>query len=182
MLIAGGKPYNNQQFKDHMNRHYYPVSAMQKSVEVLRASSQIDLATMEFGDYQSILSPLDKWPGDTGEKWVRSKEFARRGLASQPNNTPLSADEPSVVPLTKCGLLDASVRKCFNSTPPIPMQVDIQEQPKDSANATQHDIRLVWTYGSDGIPTLLKLTMVCPYGSRHDAEAKTEKVLAEVGD
>src|SRR5882757_4474142 len=182
MLIAGGKPYNNQQFKDHMNRHYYPLSAMQSSVEVLKASNQIDIATMEFGDYQSILTPLDKWPGDLGSKWERSKQYARAGLASQPNNTPLSADEPSVVPLTKCGLLDASVRKCFNSTPPIPMQIDVQEQPKDSPNATQHDIKLVWTYGSDGIPTLLRLTMVCPYGSRHDAEAKAEKVLAEVGD
>jgi len=62
MLIAGGKPYNNQQFKDQMNRHYYPLSAMQSSVEVLKASNQIDITTMEFGDYQSILSPLDKWP------------------------------------------------------------------------------------------------------------------------
>ena len=66
MLIAGGKPYNNQQFKDQMNRHYYPLSAMQKSVEVLKAS-RLDLSTMEFGDYQSILTPLDKWPGDLGE-------------------------------------------------------------------------------------------------------------------
>jgi hypothetical protein len=60
------------------------------------------------------------------------------------------------------------------------MQVDIQEQPQDAPNAAQHDIRLVWTYGSDGIPTLLKLTMVCPYGSgRDDAEPRTQKVLAE---
>jgi len=35
---------------------------------VLKASDQIDIATMEFGDYQSILSPLDKWPGDLGEE------------------------------------------------------------------------------------------------------------------
>jgi len=47
-----------------------------------------------------------------------------------------------VVPLTKCGLLDASVRKCFNSDAADPMKIDVQEQPKDSPNATQHDIRL----------------------------------------
>jgi hypothetical protein len=180
MLIAGGRPYNNQQFKDHMNRLYYPLSAMQKSVEILKESNQLDLSTMEFGDYQSVLSPLDRWPGDTGKKWLKSKDYARAGLASQPNSAPLSADEPSVMPLTKCGLLDASVRKCFNSEPPIPMQVDIQEQGQDAPNAAQHDIRLVWTYGSDGIPTLLRLTMVCPYGSgRDDAEPRPQKVLAE---
>ena len=181
MLIAGGKPYNNQQFKDHMNSLYYPLSAMQRSVERLKSSS-LDLATMEFGDYQPILSPLDQWPGDLGSKWERSKEYARAGLATQPNHTPLSADEPSVVPLTKLGLLDASVRKCFNSTPPIPMQIDVQEQPKDSPDAARHDIKLIWTYGSDGVPTLLRLTMVCPYGSRHDTEARSERVLAEVTD
>lgn len=88
-----------------------------------------------------------------------------------------------MVPLTKLGLLDATVRKCFNSEPPIPMQVDIQEQPQDSPNAAQHDIRLVWTYGSDGIPTLLRFTMICPYasGSRDDTEVRTQKVLAEIG-
>lgn len=172
------KPYNNQQFKDHMNSLYYPLSAMQRSVEILK--SKLDLSTLKFGDYQSILSPLDRWPGDTGEKWMKSKEYARRGLASQINSAPLAADEPDVVPLTKCDLLDASVRKCFNSQPPIPMKIDVQEQPEHSPNATQHDIRLVWTYGDDGVPTLLRLTMVCPYGSGRDkAAVQTKKVLED---
>ena len=42
MLIAGGKPYNNQQFKDHMNRHYYPLSAMQKSVEAATRAAKLE--------------------------------------------------------------------------------------------------------------------------------------------
>ena len=179
-----GKPYNNQKFKDHINSFYYPLSAMQKSVEILKQSNQLDLATMKFGDYQPILSPLDNWPGETGRRWVKSKDHARAGLAKQYNNTPLSADESAVVPLTKCDLLDASVRKCFNSQPPIPMQIDVQEQPQDSPSAAQHDIKLVWTYGSDGIPTLLRLTMVCPYGSvaQGSSEVRTQKVLAEVSE
>ncbi len=184
MLIAGNKPFGNEQFKSHINGHYYPLRAMQASVDALKASNRIDLATMEWGEYQPILSPLDQWPGNIGEKWMRSKNYARAGLFSQPNNTPLSADEPSVVPLTKCGLLDAAVRKCFNSQPPIPMQIDVQEQPQASPHAAQHDIRLNWTYGTDGIPTLLRLTMVCPYsaGARDEAVRPAQKVLAEVGE
>ena len=36
---------------------------------------------------------------------MKSKDHARAGLAKQYNNTPLSADESAVVPLTKCDLL-----------------------------------------------------------------------------
>ena len=71
----------------------------------------------------------------------------------------------SVIPLTRCALLDASVRKCFNSEPPIPMKTNIiTHQPSDHY-ADRHEIRLEWEYGDgDGkAPTLLNLTMVCPY-------------------
>jgi hypothetical protein len=182
MLMAGGRTYKNDQFKNLMNRNYYPLSAMQASVDKLKASRQIDITTMEYGEYQPILTPLDQWPNGSGADWEKSKNHARAGLASQPNNLPVSADEPSVVPLTKLGLLDATLRKCFNSTPPIPMQIDVQEQPHDSPNAAQHDIKLVWTYGTDGIPTMLRFTMICPYGARSkdDTAAQARKALAEV--
>jgi hypothetical protein len=164
-VIFGGRVYNNQQFKDHMNSYYYPLSNMQRSVEKLKGSGQIDLKTMQWGQYQPILSPLDQWPGNTGMQWIKSKDEAREGLSTQANTRALSPDEPGVVPETKCDLLDAAVRKCFNSTPPIPMIIDVMEQAKDSASADQHDIHLDWEYGKDRIPTLLRLTMVCPFGS-----------------
>jgi hypothetical protein len=164
--IFGGSVYNNQQFKDHMNSHYYPLDNMQKSVDLLKASNQIDIATMEFGQYQPILSPLDVWPGGKGKFWMREMGFARQQLSAQPNDTPLSSDEPDVVPLTKCALLDASVRKCFNSQPPIPMLIDVMQKQQDDPNPDQHDIGLVWEFGKDGtdeVPSLLRLTMVCPF-------------------
>lgn len=164
--IFGAGVFNNQQFKDHMNSHYYPLDKMKKSVEKLKASNQIDIETMEFGQYQPVLSPLDVWPDGKGKFWMREMGRARMQLSAQPNNTPLSNDEPDVIPLTRCALLDASVRKCFNSQPPIPMLIDVMQKPEDAPNPDQHDIRLVWEYAKDGkdkVPTLLRLTMVCPF-------------------
>jgi hypothetical protein len=45
--IFGGSVFNNQQFKDHMNSHYHPLENMKKSVEKLKASDRIDIATLE---------------------------------------------------------------------------------------------------------------------------------------
>src|SRR5260370_38317774 len=97
--IFGGSVYNNQQFKDHMNSHYYPLDNMQKSVDLLKASNQIDIATMEFGQYQPILSPLDVWPGGKAKFWMREMGFARQQLSLKPNATRLSTDEPDSIPL-----------------------------------------------------------------------------------
>src|SRR5258708_26080293 len=83
------------------------------------------------------LTPLDKWPGDLGSKWERSKQYARAG---DRKSTRLNSSHQIISYAVFClkkNLLDASVRKCFNSTPPIPMQIDVQEQPKDSPKATQ---------------------------------------------
>ena len=89
---------------------------------------------------------------------------ARVQLTAQANSKPLSKDQPDVVPLTKCALLDASVRKCFNSDPPICMQVNVTQKAKDAPDPSLHDILLEWEYGTgSNVPTLLNLTMVCPY-------------------
>src|SRR5258708_22490728 len=82
------------------SRHYYPLSAMQKSVEVLKAS-RLDLSTMEFGDYQSILTPHHKCTRVHSSQQIMSYAYFCSRLNIQPNNTPLSAHEPSVVPLTQ---------------------------------------------------------------------------------
>lgn len=164
----GGRVYNDPKFKDLMNVLYYPLDNMRKSVEILKsASDQIDIQTMEFGQYQSILSSKQQWPNGGGAAWIKEIGNSRVSLTSQPNTTPLSNDQPDVVPLTKCALLDASIRKCFNSEPPICMKIDVTEQSETAANASQHDIKLVWEYGNAGskTPTMLNLTMVCPYKS-----------------
>ncbi|WP_291860403.1 hypothetical protein [Bradyrhizobium sp.] len=161
--ILGGRIYDNPAFKDEMNSHYTP-EKMSDSVEKLRASNLIDLETMEFGQYQPILSQSDQWPNEGGRLWRREVGRARLQLTAQPSNVPLSKDEPGVIPLTKCALLDACVRKCFNSVPPIPMQIDVKQQRDDAPNRDTHDILLEWDYGKTGDkPTLLRLTMVCPY-------------------
>lgn len=160
-----GRVYNGQPFKDLMNSNYYPLENMRKSVEILKASEHIDIKTLEYGQYHLILTPAEKWPNGSAKHWHKEKGRARVQLTAQPNTTPLSADEPNVVPLTKCALLDASVRKCFNSEPPIPMKTNIIQHDKSAPNAHQHEIRLEWEYknGQDKAPTLLNLTMVCPH-------------------
>jgi hypothetical protein len=162
MKFLGGAVLNNQPFKDYMNSLYYPLANMQRSVDALKASKQINLTTMEWGEYQQILAPLDRWPAPAGQHWIRLKNAARADLSVQANTASLSKDEP-VVPPTKCALLDAAVRKCFNSTPPIPMFIEIMDKPVDAQNANLHDITLTWVYGKDGIPTLLEFTMHCPF-------------------
>ncbi|MET0675299.1 MAG: hypothetical protein ABW175_05825 [Bradyrhizobium sp.] len=164
--ILGGAIFNDPTYKDHINRFYYPLDAMKRSVATLKAASdRIDIATMEFGQYQPVLSPLQSWPEGKGKHWWREMGRARIDLTAQASSMSLSNDEPDVKPPTKCALLDAAIRKCFNSQPdPIPMLIDVEEQPHDSPNANTHDIRVVWEYGGSGsVPTLLRLTMVCPF-------------------
>jgi hypothetical protein len=165
ILIFGGRIYNDPAYKDYINRFYYPLENMKNSVAMLKASGHIDIATMEFGQYQPILSALHTWPLGKGKYWWREVGRARMDLTAQVNTAQLSLDEPNVTPLTKCALLDAAVRKCFNAEPdPIPMFIDVEEQQKDSPHANTHDIRIVWEYAKGGnIPTLLRVTMVCPF-------------------
>jgi hypothetical protein len=163
-----GAIYDNEQFKRLMNQNYYPLENMKRSVEILKASDQIDIRTMEWGQYQSILSPRDKWPNGSGKAWLRAAGEARIQLAAQPNTAALSRDERVVVPPNKCALLDASIRKCFNSEPPIPIWMDTTQHQADDACPDQHEISLIWEYanGEDKAPTLLRLTMICPNLSR----------------
>jgi hypothetical protein len=162
-MMMGGRVYETAKFKQAMDSRYYPLDSMKQSVAILKDSQNIDIETMEFGQYQLILAPQEVSPnGPKG--WLKNVGFARLQLAAQPNTTPLSKDQPDVIPLTKCALLDASIRKCFNSDPAICMQVNVTQKAKDSPNPDQHDILLEWEYGTgSNVPTLLNLTMVCPY-------------------
>jgi hypothetical protein len=160
----GSRPYRGKPFRDLMNSNYYPLANMKKSVAKLKASKDIDLPTLEYGQYHLILTPASKWPEGSAEHWHKEKGRARVDLSAQLNTVPLSKDEPGVIPLTRCDLLDACVRKCFNSEPPIPMKTNIIAHAPGDAYADRHEIRLEWDYkkGSDK-PTLLHLTMVCPH-------------------
>ena len=158
----GGRVYDTQQFKDSMNSHYYPLDNMKKTVEFLKNREDIDIATIQYGQYQAILAP--EAINVNGPKfWLREMGLARAQLTAQPNTRPLSKDEPTVVPLTKCALLDASIRKCFNSVPPIPMKIDVRQKAKDAPSPDQHDVELVWDYGAGNVPILLHFTMICPF-------------------
>lgn len=162
-MMMGGKTYETDQFKRAMDSNYYPLENMKQSVLKLKNSENIDIQTMEFGQYQPILAPVEINP--TGPKaWLKNVGFARVQLTAQRNTQPLSKDQPDVIPLTKCALMDASVRKCFNSDPPICMQVNVTQKAKDSPDPDLHDIVLEWEYAAgSNVPTLLNLTMVCPY-------------------
>jgi hypothetical protein len=164
-MMMGGRVYESGDFKKAMDSHYYPLENMKRSVEILTKSQNIDIATMEYGQYQPILAPAEINPNGP-KAWLKHMGFARVQLTALPNAQPLSMDEPDVVPLTKCALLDASVRKCFNSSPPICMQVNVTQKGRNSADPDLHDILLEWEYApGSNVPTLLNLTMVCPYAA-----------------
>jgi hypothetical protein len=162
----GGMCFNNRGFKDFMNNFYNPAENMKRTVDFLKAKN-LDLTTIEWGDYQPILAQPQSWPTlcppDHPWSWADFKDWARADLSAEVNSAPLSQDEPDVIPPTKCALLDAAVRKCFNSIPPIPIKLDITDKLQGSPNADKHAIDLVWDYGKGGIPTLLNFTLFCPY-------------------
>jgi hypothetical protein len=160
-MMMGAKVYETASFKTAMDSHYYPLESMKNSVSILKNSANIDIGTMEFGQYQPILAPQQINP--SGPKtWLQNVGLARIQLNAQPNDQQVSKDDPAV-PLTKCARLDACVRKCFNSDPPICMQVNVTQKAKDARDPTLHDIILEWEYAAGGnVPTLLNLTMVCP--------------------
>jgi hypothetical protein len=160
-MMMGAKVYETASFKQAMDSNYYPLESMKKSVDTLTNSPNIDIGTMEFGQYQLILAPQQVSPNGP-KTWLQNVGRARVQLTAQPNQDAVSDDDPTV-PLTKCARLDACVRKCFNSDPPICMTVNVTQKAKDDPDPTLHVILLVWEYESGSkVPTLLNLTMVCP--------------------
>ena len=140
---------------------------MQANVAALKASGQLNMATMEYGQYQPILVPIAQWPTEAATNWTNTVALMRTNLTNQSNTDALCPDEPTNKPATKCGLVDAAIRKCFNSPTPIPFNISVAEQPRGSPNANNHSIGLDWTYanGQGKPPTFLTLTITCPFGS-----------------
>src|SRR4051812_30839928 len=162
-MMMGGRVYTTEAHKRAMDSNYYPLENMKRSVETLKNAPNIDIATMEYGQYQLILAPAQIAPKGV-KYWLKDMGFARIQLNAVPNTQPLSRDQPDVIPLTRLALLDTCMRKCFNSDPPICMQTNVIQKAKDSPDPGMHDVMLEWEYEKGGdVPTLLNFTMVCAY-------------------
>ena len=59
-MMMAGRVYETTTFKRSMDSNYFPLDNMKKSVAVLTNSQNIDIETMEFGQYQPILAPADE--------------------------------------------------------------------------------------------------------------------------
>ena len=170
LITAGVSVYQGAPFKNFWTQFFGSVDAMRRSIATLNASPDIHLPALQYGQYQPILVPLQNWVDFGSEHWAKEMGTARLHLTEQANTQPLSNDEPSNVPLTRCALLDAAIRKCFNSEPPIPIDNNVRQKKKDEAGADTHGIEVSWDYAADGkTPTRLRYTMVCPYRSSSDA-------------
>src|ERR1700754_4884232 len=115
-MMMGGSIYRTEAHKKAMDSNYYPLENMKASVEKLKNSPDIDIETMEYGQYQLILAPAQIAPRGV-KYWLHDMGNARNVLNTVPNTQPLSNDQPDVVPLTRLALLDTALRKCFNSDP-----------------------------------------------------------------
>ena len=97
-MMMAGRVYEGKDFKTAMDSNYFPLDNMKTSVEKLANSPNIDIATMEFGQYQPILSPGQVNPNGPKE-WLKHVGSARVSLTAQANTKPFSKDEPNVIPL-----------------------------------------------------------------------------------
>jgi hypothetical protein len=166
LITAGMAVYQSPPFKNFWTQFCGTVDAMRRSIATLNGSQEIYLPALEYGQYQPILVPLENWVDFGSRSWAKEVGTARLNLTTQANTQPLSNDEPANVPLTRCALLDAALRKCFNSEPPIPIDNNVRQKRRDEAGADTHGIEVSWDYAADGrTPTMLHYTMVCPYRS-----------------
>ena len=140
-----GRVYQGKDFKTAMDSNYYPLENMKNSVD-----DADKLAEHRYRDDGVRSVSADPVTGsgkpERSQGVAEARRFCPRQLDGSGQQHAVSKDEPDVVPLTKCALMDASVRKCFNSTPPICMQVNVTQRAKDDPDADKHDILLVWEY------------------------------------
>jgi hypothetical protein len=162
----GVVPYGKEEFKWFMNKHYYPARNMKTSVETLQ-KKKVDLFNVKYGEYQPVLELPTYWPPGSYDAWQATVTEMRGHLDDHPYNAPLSTDQPQVIIDDQLQLLDKAIQKCFTSDPPIPMLVDVEEQPDvdDNTNKFSHTVEVKWRYPeNDGTktPDLLELKIICP--------------------
>lgn len=151
--------YADKEFLKAMNKNYNVDNIGHSKVKL--KNLHFDFATMEWGDYQDILTPKEDWPGRTHQHWKQSLKEARESLASQRNFAKISPTDQHV-PRTKCDLADAVIRKCFNADPPIPIVVNVKMKEAFDADPTLHDVLVGWPQTASG-ETSLEFTIVCPH-------------------
>ena len=160
----------DEKYKKMINSYLFPVEDGDWSVERIQVEMGADfLKTIKWGDYQAVLQSVKSWPGKSGDLWQKSVDYARNDLTNIKNFENSSALDEEI-PDDKCALLDACVRKCFNTVAPgqekpgIPIVVDVKTRSPQDPLKDQHDIQLNWTYDADRkYVAQLNLTMVCPY-------------------
>jgi hypothetical protein len=156
-----------------------PYKKMQDNVRKLlelgcytkKSGESNSIQNIKWGDYQTILACIQnqRWPGNTWIQWQKSVYKTRKKLASVPNYQGIDGQEDCGGTLrNKCDLLDALVQRCFNdpasgqTDPGIPMLISVSTKCAEDPSNQFPDIRFHWDLGTDGNPTLLHLTMICP--------------------
>jgi hypothetical protein len=135
---------------------------------------QNSITKIKWGYYQAMLAAHWKcrWPGNTWIQWQMSVPKVRKSLEKVPNYQGIDGQEDCQTPFkNRCELLDALIQRCFNepasgqTCPGIPMTIKVSGKCKADPTNEFHDIRFHWDLDSDGVPILLHLTMICPFGS-----------------
>ena len=75
-MMMSGRVYETVQFKQAMDSNYFPLDNMKRSVATLKNSNNIDIETMEFGQYQPILAPAEINPNGP-KTWLKNVGHAR---------------------------------------------------------------------------------------------------------
>lgn len=147
---------------------YKTPERMKCTIGLLREAEKdglIDIATMEYGQYQPILANLH---GDLKKKWLHEMGILRMELSAQGNVNPADTTRPIMVPgdrrvyASVCSLLDASVRKCFNEE----LCMDVVSRDKTEMDGDQdiHNIDLNWipNDATNEDKWRLSVTIKCP--------------------
>ncbi|MGB8843920.1 MAG: hypothetical protein WCC64_22955 [Aliidongia sp.] len=159
-----------------------PLTRMQKNVKLLlnmncysaNFGKDNSIANIKWGYYQAMLAGAwqCKWPDNTWMEWQKSIPKVRQSLKMVANYQGVDGQEDCHTTLkNRCDLLDALIQRCFNepasrqTCPGIPMRITISGKCEADPTRAFHDIRFHWDLDSDGVPIMLHLTMICPFGS-----------------
>jgi hypothetical protein len=170
-VIASNDLSKNPSFKRMQDNVTYLLSRNCYSKNI---SEQNSITKIKWGYYQTMLAAAWQctWPGNTWLQWQKSVPKVRKSLEKVPNYQGIDGQEDCQTPFkSRCELLDALIQRCFNEPasgqkcPGIPMTIKVSGKCRSDPTNEFHDIRFHWDLDSDGVPILLHLTMICPFGS-----------------
>src|ERR1700759_3156327 len=79
-IMAAMAIYQGAPFKNFWSQFCGSVDAMRRSIDTLNASPDIDVPTLEYGQYQPILVPLQNWVDFGSQHWAKETGGARLHL------------------------------------------------------------------------------------------------------